>query len=159
MRFRVIDGCPCPASIAPYVYLVLRRTGRSASSIYRGEDARAILHRHGHKTQREIFDTSPPGVANPPGQSMHELRSDGRAKTGPVGRHLEEWEIGVDSGTNSSHDKRAINAAAAHYGWTTYHPYRAGVEGHHWGFRHQPKPHGLKQRAQIIALRARLPRT
>lgn len=157
MKFRVIDGSPCPASVAPYVYLVLRQAGQTASSIYRGEDAKALLHRHGKHTQAEIHATMP-AISNPAGRSMHELRSDGAAKAGPIGRPLEQWEVGIDSGGNDTASKAAIERAAAHFGWQAYHPYARGVEGHHWGFLRQPRPRGLKQRAQIIAIRARLPR-
>jgi hypothetical protein len=150
-RFRVIDGCPVPASIAPYVYIVLRDAGHTASSIYRGDDARAILHRHGKRTQAEIHRDMP-AISNPPGRSQHELRNEN-------GQPLAEWQIGVDSGTDSSRDKRAINAAAARNGWATHHPYKRGVEGHHWQFLRRPKPRDLKQRARIIRLRATLPRT
>lgn len=168
MKWRVIDGRPCPASIAPYVYIVLRDAKQTANAIYRGEDqaARVILHAHGGHTQAELEHATPEqrrawgiqGTPNPAGRSMHELRSDGVAKPGPVGRQLEEWEIGVDSGGNSSHDKRAINRAAARHGWTTYHPYSAGVEGHHWGFKKRPRPNSVRMRLRIIRLRATLPR-
>jgi hypothetical protein len=157
MKFRVIDGCPCPASIAPYVYLVLRGAGQTASSIYRGEDARAILHAHGKHTQAEIH-RSLPAISNPPGRSEHELRSDGNANAGPIGRHLHEWEVGVDSGGNDQASKEAVRSSARHHGWHIRHPYSRGVEGHHWCFLHQPKPRGLRQRAQILRLRATLPR-
>lgn len=156
MKFRVIDGCPVPASVAPYVHMVLRRAGQTASSVYRGEDARELLHRHGKRTQAEIHRDLP-AISNPPGRSMHELRSDAVAKAGPVGRHLEEWEVGIDSGGDSEHDKQAINAAAKHFGWEAYHPYTRGVEGHHWGFRRRPRPRSAGQRAQLIVLRAKLP--
>jgi hypothetical protein len=132
------------------VYLVLRGAGHTASSIYRGEDAQALLHRHGKRTQAEIHRAMP-AISNPPGRSQHELRSD-------TGERLPEWKIGVDSGTNSSADKRAINASAARRGWATHHPYKRGVEGHHWQFLRRPRPKGVKQRAQIIRLRATLPK-
>lgn len=157
MKLRVIDGCACPASIAPYIYLVLKRAGQSASSIYRGEDAKAILHAHGKRTQAEIHRDLPL-ISNPAGQSTHELRSDGSAWPGPIGRKLQEWQVGTDSGVDSHASKMAINHAAEFYGWETFHPYNSStVEGHHWGFKHQPKSKGL-QRVRIIALRARLPR-
>ena len=159
MKFRVIDGCPCPASIAPYVYLVLRQAGQTASSIYRGEDAKALLHRHGKHTQAEIH-RSMPAISNPPGFSQHELRSDGHANPHvPRGGRLEQWQVGVDSGGNDAASKAAIERAAAHLGWHVHHPYSRGVEGHHWCMVTRPRPHGLKQRARIIALRARLPRS
>lgn len=148
MKFAVVDGCPCPSSIAPYVYLVLRRAGQTASSIYRGEDAKAILHRHGKHTQAEIHRMFP-GISNPPNTSQHELRDS-------QGRRISEYEVGVDSGTNDRSAKLRINAAAKDYGWEVEHPYKRGVEGHHWHFTKRPKPKGAKQRAQVIALRARL---
>lgn len=158
MKFRVIDGCPCPATIAPYVYLVLRRAGQNASSIYRGEDAKAILHRHGKHTQAEIH-AAMPAISNPPGLSQHELRSDGYGNPKvPRGGKLEAWQVGIDSGTDSPHDKAAVHGAAKHYGWHIRHPYRRGVEGHHWCFATRPKPHSLRMRAKIIRLRATLPR-
>lgn len=158
MQMRMIDGCPCPADIAPYVYRVLRKAGQTATSIYRGEEAKALLHRHGKHTQAEIFASSKPGVANPAGRSMHELRSDGSAKVGPIGRHLESWEVGVDSGRNTQYDRDAIEKAARYYGWEAYHPYANGVELHHWGFKRRPHPRNPLQRSRIVAIRARLPR-
>lgn len=159
MEFRVIDGCPCPASIAPYVYLVLRHARQTAQSIYRGGDAKALLHANGKHTQREIHaDPRYAAISNPAGRSMHELRSDGSAKPGPVGRHLEEWEVGIDSGSDDVRAKRAIEDAAHHYGWTAYHPYTRGVEGHHWGFKMQPHPNGHVSAEQISKIRATLPR-
>lgn len=157
MKFLLVDGCPCPASIAPYVYLVLRRANQTASSIYRGEDAKHLLHLHGKHTQGEIH-LARPAISNPPGRSQHELRSDGQGNAGPIGRHLEEWQVGVDSGTNDKAAQDRVTRAAQHYGWHVRHPYSRGIEGHHWCFATRPKPKGVKQRAQIIRLRARLPR-
>lgn len=158
MDFRVIDGCPCPKSIAPYVYLVLREAGQTPASIYRGADAAAILHRHGKHTQAEIHaDPRYAAISNPAGRSQHELRSDGAGNAGPIGRHLQEWEIGVDSGSDSAYDKARITAAAQHFGWSIRHPYSRGVEAHHWCFARQPTARGFKMRAKIIHLRATLP--
>jgi hypothetical protein len=157
MRFRVIDGCACPSHIAPYVYLVLRQAGQTASSIYRGDDAARILHAHGKHTQAEIHRMLP-AISNPPGRSQHELRSDAVGNEGPVGRRLRPWQVGVDSGGDDSASQRAIESAARHFGWRVRHPYKRGVEGHHWCFARKPKPHGLRQRARLIRLRASLPR-
>lgn len=156
-KFRVIDGCPCPASIAPYVYIVLEGAKQDANSIYRGEDAKSILHRHGKHTQEEIHRMFP-AISNPAGRSQHELKSDGVGNAGPVGRNLAEWQIGVDSGGDDHDSKMAINRSAARNGWKTRHPYKRGVEGHHWCFALRPRPKNLKQRARIIKLRATLPR-
>src|SRR4051812_25500588 len=116
MRFRVIDGCPCPASIAPYVWLVLREAKMPAQSIYRGSDAKKILHRHGKRTQAEIHRDLP-AISNPEGRSQHDLHSDGNANPGPVGRRLDKWEVGIDSGTNDRASQERIERAAKHFGW------------------------------------------
>lgn len=159
MQFRLIDGCPCPASIAPYVHIVLRDAGHTAASIYRGQDAKALLHAHGKRTQAEIHaDPALAAISNPAGRSMHELRSDAVAKPGPVGRVLQEWEVGVDSGGDDEAARRRIVQAAAARGWVIYHPYSRGVEGHHWGFKRRPRPKGPKTLAKVIRLRATLPR-
>lgn len=150
MKFRVIDGCPVPASIAPYIYLVLRRAGQSASSIYRGESARALLHAHGKHTQAEIHRMMP-DISNPPGYSQHELRNGS-------GNVIPAWHVGVDSGGNDQASKDRVKNAARHYGWSIEHPYSRGVEGHHWCFAHRPRPNKLLHRARIIKLRATLPR-
>jgi hypothetical protein len=159
MKFLVIDGCPCPASIAPYVYLVLRQAGQTASSIYRGSDAATLLHRHGKHTQAEIHAMLP-AISNPAGFSQHELRSDGAGNPGVArGGRLSEWTVGVDSGGDDAASKARIEAAARHFGWLARHPYSRGVEGHHWCFAARPRPRSLKQRARIIHLRATLPRS
>lgn len=159
-KFLVIDGCPCPRDVAPYVYLVLRRANQTASSIYRGDDpeAKAILHRHGKHTQRELHAMPQyRNISNPEGRSEHDLHSDGVARPGPVGHHLAEWEIGVDSGTDSSHDKKAIVAAGRHYGLHVAHPYSRGVEGHHWHFTKKPKAdRSHLTRTRVIITRAKL---
>lgn len=159
-KYVIIDGCPCPYDIAPYVYLVLRRAGQTASSIYRGDDAAALLHRYGKHTQREIYnDPAYAGKANPPGRSQHELRSDGignpRVSPGGV---LQSWQVGVDSGADSYAARDAITRAAAHYGWHVKHPYDRGVELHHWCFSRQPHPNRFAHKVLIVAIRAKLRR-
>jgi hypothetical protein len=157
MRFRIVDGCPCPASVAPYIYVILRDAGQTASSIYRGEDARALLHAHAKHTQTEIHEMYP-SISNPPGRSQHELRSDGVGNPGPVGRRLHEWEVGVDSGTDDRAARERIERAARRHGWEIHHPYSRGVEGHHWAMAKRPRPRNPKQLARLVAIRARLPR-
>jgi len=165
-KYLAIDGCPCPYDVAPYAFLVLRRARMTASSIYRGDDPAAapILRRSGKHTQRELYNASPSqraawgvsGTPNPPGRSTHELRSDGVAKPGPVGRVLEPWEIGIDSGQNTPSDVRAVREAALSLGLDVYHPYAAGVEEHHWGFRSRPRPNLRLSRTRVLITRARL---
>lgn len=156
MRFRLIDGCPAPAGIAPFIYLVLQRARQDASSIYRGSDAAALLHRHGKRTQAEIHRDLPT-ISNPEGQSQHDLHSDGRANRGPVGRRLRRWQVGVDSGNNDQRSKLAIEEAARHFGWQVEHPYIRGVEGHHWCFASRPKPRNWRQRRRLRRVRRSLP--
>jgi hypothetical protein len=169
MRWRVIDGCPCPRDVAPYIYIVLRGAGQTAAAIYRGDDKKAgrILHRYGKHTQRELANATAAqraawgvqGTPNPPGYSEHELRSDGVGNPHvPRGGKLEGWQIGVDSGGNDEASQRAIEHAAHKHHWHVRHPYSAGIEGHHWCFATHPKPHGLKMRLRIAKLRATLPR-
>lgn len=156
-QFVSIDGCPCPIDVAPYVYLVLRRAGQTASSIYRGDNAEAaaILHRHGKMTQREIHN-SPKyrAISNPPGKSQHDLH-DGN------GRAIPTWQVGIDSGGDDAASKARIERAARHYGLVAYHPYSRGVEGHHWAFAKQPRADGkhlTKTRVSITRARLRLNR-
>lgn len=156
MRAAVIHGrVVAPASIAPYIELVVDRAHQELSSVYRGEDQKPLLHRLGLHTQAEIHHLYP-AISNPPGHSEHELRSDGHANPHvPDGGLLQEWQVGVDSGTDSDADKHAIEQAAAHFGWRVRHPYPRGVEGHHWCFSVQPHPNGIVSAARISAIRAR----
>jgi hypothetical protein len=156
-RFLVVDGCPCPYDVAAQVHVVLRSAGQTASSIYRGSDATAILHRHGKHTQAEIHRMFPT-ISNPPGRSQHELRSDGVANRGPVGRHLAGWQVGVDSGTNDQAAKSAVERAAREHGWVVEHPYSRGVEGHHWCFKRKPRSRNPRQAWRLIRIRRSLPR-
>lgn len=152
--FRVIQGCPVNVLIAPYFALLASETRAMVNSIYRGQDAAHILHAHGHHTQAELFATLPRGMANPPGRSTHELKSDGVAYNGPIGRQLEWWQQGID--VNDGDVQHMIRAARKH-GWQLHQPYAAGVEFHHLNFRTRPQAHGFT-RARIILLRSTLPR-
>ncbi len=156
MKLAIVDGCPVPASIAPYIARVLKAAGQDANSIYRGEDAKMLLHKHGKSTQAELFAKLPPGVANPPGRSSHELRSDGKAWPGPIGRRLDEWQVGVDSGSDSASDAVALTRAAARMRWPVKHPYKTAAERHHWNFVRRPRPRNPVQARHIVAERAAL---
>lgn len=151
-RFRVIQGCPCNPLIAPYFALLVAEARATVNSIYRGQDAAAVLHRHGKHTQAEIHATYP-GISNPPGRSTHELRGDGVAYRTPVGAVLPWWCQGID--VNDGDVWPMIRAAARH-GWELFQPYSRGVEYHHLNFRARPRPRG-KDRLRIILLRRRLP--
>lgn len=157
--FRVINGCPCPANIAPYMSIVLTDAKAHANSIYRGTDAAALLHKYGHSTQAELYtlyQTGRGNPANPPGFSTHELKSDGAAFPAfPRGADLPWWCQGID--VDDALVERCIAAAKSH-GWTMWQPYPAGSEYHHLCFRQQPRP-GLRTAARIVRLRATLPRS
>lgn len=154
MSFLVIQGCPCNPNIAPYFSLLAKWSNATVNSIYRGQDAASILHAHGKHTQAELFATLPAGTANPPGRSTHELRSDGVAFPGPIGRQLEWWQQGID--VNDGDVENMILHAKRH-GWDLFQPYKSGVEFHHLNFRSRPRPKGF-DRVQIIHQRAILPR-
>lgn len=155
MSFRVIQGSPCNATVAPYFALLADDAHATINSLYRGQDAAAILHAHGKHTQAELYATLPPGVANPPGRSSHELRSDGVAYPGPIGRPLPWWGQGID--VNDS-DVPAMIAAARRRGWTLVQSYHSGAEVHHLNFARKPRPKGPRTLAKLVHLRATLPR-
>lgn len=168
MKFRVIDGCPCPASIAPYWARILKRAGVAAESIYRGDDpaARVILNRHGKHTQRQLWSASPAqrrawgvtGTPNRPGTGTHELLSDGRARKGPAGRKLAEWQQPADAGPNTPGNVKLIEQAARHEGWPVEFPYPSGDEMHHGQFVTRPRPKNPLQFLHIVRERAALPK-
>ena len=154
MSFLVVQGNPCNPTLAPYIALLAKWSGGAeVNSIYRGQDAAAILHAHGKHTQAEIHQMFP-AISNPPGRSTHELRSDGVAYPGPIGRHLEWWQQGFD--VNDS-EVAAFKLHASRHGWELFQPYSRGVEFHHLNFRSRPVPRGF-DRVQVIRLRATLPR-
>lgn len=159
-NFRVIQGCPCNPTLAPYIALMADEIKSPVNSIYRGADAEWILKRHGHQSQRELYNgwiRKLPGYlpANPPGRSTHELRSDGAAYAGPVGRKLAWWQQGFDVNDNEVERWKSI---ARTHGWILFQPYRSGLEFHHLNFYKRPRPASLRSRLKIIHLRATLPR-
>lgn len=159
-KFRVVQGRPCPENIAPYIAIVLKDARATVNSIYRGDDARAILNAHGDMSQRQLFQgwvQRRPGFlpANMPGFSTHELKSDGVAyKTVPSGRDLPWWGQGFD--VNDVETSRVI-AAAGRHGWKIFRPYTSGAEFHHLNFAAEPRPHSLWMRLRILRLRLTLP--
>ena len=71
--------------------------------------------------------------ANPPGRSTHELRSDGTAYRGPVGRPLLWWQLGMDC-TESDQLLRVLRAR----GYRPFRPYSVGSERHHINLQKSP---------------------
>jgi lysozyme len=142
MRFVVIDNCPVPAEIADQVKILKRAVpGAVLQSAYRGDAAAGLLKRLGKSTQAMLYNgwlRRLPGFnpANPPGRSTHELRSDGVAYRGPLGRPIRAWGCGLDF--NDAAVPKLI-AAARKRGWDLFQPYHSGSEYHHLNFRRKPR--------------------
>lgn len=157
--FRVIQECPANKWIAPYIAIVCNDAHATINSIYRGNDAAVILHRHGKHTQSELYQMYLHGQgnpANPPGYSTHELKSDGAAYSYmPRGTSLQWWQQGFD--VNDADVEHVIKQADWH-NWILFRPYSSGSEYHHLNFKSKPRPtgHTLKR---IWRLRSTLPRS
>jgi hypothetical protein len=161
--FRIVTGCPCPAGIAPYIYIVIHADGVSCVSIYRGTDATTQLHQCGKSSQAELYALYKAGrgaPANRPGQSTHELYSDGVAYPSvPLGHALPWWCQGFDI-ADPSHASGVIHQARIR-GWEVWQPYPGGAEAHHLNFRSRPRPSTRRadaNAARIRRLRDSLPR-
>jgi hypothetical protein len=72
--------------------------------------------------------------ANPPGRSTHELRSDGVAYRGPVGRPLTWWQLGLD--VSAPEELRGV---LKRLGYAAFRPYASGSEAHHVNLRRSPR--------------------
>ena len=79
--------------------------------------------------------------ANPPGRSTHELRSDGVAYRGPVGRPLAWWQLGLDVT-----DADQLLAILRRLGYDAFRPYSVGSERHHINLRKSPRRNLIKRR-------------
>lgn len=178
-KYLEVDKCPCPFEVAAQVKMVLNTAHQTASAIYRGTDpaAQPILKKNGKHNQTQLYEVSihgpvserirlglPPGGGgvNQPGRSEHECKSDGVGKAGPIGRDLPKWQVGVDSGSNTTHDRAAVEIAARKLGWVVHHHYDTETEFHHWCFDEPPKPRGgirgVWTRSRIAYWQKRLPR-
>lgn len=133
LKYAVIDGCPCPKPMYPILRKLKKETGCTYNSIYRGDDVAGILHRNGKRTQRELFEQLPPGVANPPDRGSHILRGDGTI--GKLFSKLPWWRCGIDI---NDWEVPAFIAAAKNHGWEVHQPYPSGSEFHHVNFRKKP---------------------
>lgn len=139
--YTTIDNCPVDDRFAPILRAIKSDCGCTYQSIYRGSDAGAQKYLTGgppgyKHNQAWIYAHYPPGVANPPGRSTHECRSDGSAYAGPVGRWLFWWQCGID--VDNAHVQAFIKAAAKH-GWSVTITYpHSPVEYHHVNFRKLP---------------------
>lgn len=144
-KFVVIDGCPVPRSMADAVNAIRDRSGARLVSCYRGDQATSLLKRLGKSTQRMLWEgwvRRLPGYnpANPPGQSTHELFSDGVAYPGPRGRPLvSTWRCGMDW----NYPDAALRAGRE-LGMDIRRPYSDGREYHHLNFYKRPRVKGRK---------------
>lgn len=160
--FRVIgggQGCPANEMVAPYFEIIRRDVARrhpgwgKVNSVYRGENAKAILHAHGLRTQGELIAAGLPAAAED--ESTHCLRNDGRAYPNQRRKaYLQWWQQGLD--TNDEEVALWKDCARAR-GWELTDPYHTGSEKHHLNFAKQPRPMGPRTRALIIYWRLRLP--
>lgn len=139
MSYTLVQCCPTPTKLAPVLKRIAERSGAAYQSIYRADDARGLLHQCNKHSQAELYAMFLRGQGNPanrPGQSTHELRSDGVAYVGPVGRRLRWWQVGID--VDDAHVQAFIREAA-HEGFhaaITYPGSRS--EYHHVNFRKAP---------------------
>jgi GH25 family lysozyme M1 (1,4-beta-N-acetylmuramidase) len=135
------------------MYPLLRKlkklTGCEYSSIYRGDDALALLHANGKHSQRELAEATPAertawgvlGTPNPPDRGTHILLGDGTV--GRLHEKLPWWRCGIDinlKGSEAEQEAEAerIETAARRLGWDLYRPYSSGSERHHFNFRRRP---------------------
>ena len=147
MKFEVIDNCPVPASLAPVILEIKRRTGATLNSCDRSSEAEPFLKRcqPAKMSQRELYEgfrLGRPGFnpANPPGQSTHERRNDGVAYPGPAKIPLAYWCVGMDW-----ENADGVIEAAAALGFTAARTYPLSArEKHHLNFRKEPKLKLLK---------------
>lgn len=93
---------------------------------------KGVAERYGKMSQAALYVAywvrHLPGFApaNAPGRSTHELRSDGAAYRGPVGRPLSWYQLGLDV----SNDVELVRIARQ-LGYDLRHPYTSGAEAHH----------------------------
>lgn len=99
---------------------------------------KGIPERYGHLSQAALYagwlaHRAGFNPANPAGRSTHELRSDGVAYRGPVGRPLSWWQEGLDLDGSE-----ALREWAVKHGYSLFRPYPSGSEYHHLNFRRSP---------------------
>ena len=99
---------------------------------------RGVAERFGRQSQYRLwrgFVRGLPGYlpANPPGRSTHELRSDGVAYPGPVGRRLKWWQLGMDTS-----DAPRLRRVLRRLGYAAWRPYPVRAEVHHSNLKRSP---------------------
>lgn len=134
LQYVILDDCPCPKPLYPLLKKLKAETGCRYESLYRGDDVADLLHEHGKHTQRELYETLPPGTANPPDRGTHILLGDG--VVGKLHARLPFWKCGID--VDDAHADEVIVDARKRHGWILYRPYGTGVEFHHLNFAKKP---------------------
>ncbi len=54
-HFVMVQNCPVPVRLAPFLRTILAESGAVLNSAYRGEDVAALLHSVGKHTQKELW--------------------------------------------------------------------------------------------------------
>jgi hypothetical protein len=138
MRLKELDGCAVPRPLYPILKQLTEDVGSTVNSVYRGDDAAALLHANGKQTQRDLYNgyvQGRPGYlpANPPDRGSHILIGDG--VVGRLHQRLKWWQCGIDVNDALVDD---FVRAARRRGWELYQPYPSGSEFHHVNFRKRP---------------------
>lgn len=131
------DGTPCFRGLA--LMLEDCREHGWAGSLSSADRRPGVPEKYGKLSQLALwlgFIAGKAGFnpANPPGRSTHELRSDGVAYRGPVGRPLAWWQLGLDCT-----DAETLRSIAARLGYPAFRPYPDGREAHHVNLRANPR--------------------
>jgi hypothetical protein len=141
----LLFDCPCPRQLAPFLFVFLKRSGAILSSVYRGDDIEEQLNALGMPSQRQMW-TGYMGhkpwadQCCRPGESTHELRSDGRAHPAPRGSKLPWWACGIDVDTQHH---IAFLDVAARFGWHPSFVYNVDDSWTHINFKRPPLRHRI----------------
>jgi hypothetical protein len=144
MRYKLIDGKPVPAKLAPAMLAARREAEATLTSCLRNQSAVSWARRQGASlsSQEELYNgfiAGRPGFnpANPPGRSTHELRNDGVAYRGWVGMPLRYWQVGQDWSNGAT--AAAVVRAYKKLGFTASITYPGNPrELHHVNLRKAP---------------------
>lgn len=147
MKFTTVDCCPCPTGTSgdnmdKIIAKRLAASGATAASLYRGEDPNAAKYLTGaapcyKHDQAWIYANYPPGVANPPYHSTHELFNDGAAYPVADGAKLEPWQLGQD--IDDAHVDEYMAVARKEGAVVTRTYPTSPVEYHHVNDRFKPR--------------------
>lgn len=131
------DGTPVFHGLA--VILTLARANGWRGTLNSADRRKGVAERYGKKSQWRLYmeywvwRVAGSNPANPPGRSTHELRSDGVAYRGPVGRPLAWWQLGLDVT-----EPEQLIRVCSQLGFSLRQPYSSGSERHHVNLRKSP---------------------